>query len=235
MVVLGGDGTSRAACKGSVRVPILPLSTGTNNVFPFMVESTTAGLAAGVVASGRFPVSGTCTRSTLLEVLLDGQPADIALVDVAVYDGLFTASKAVWDMEKVPQLFLSRCRADSIGLSSVGGQIARIEPGEPRGLALDLGPDGASSVHALIASGCFARVGVRRSVEMVPDEPLPVALSPCLLAVDNEREVMVGRGRVASVCLRRQGPFVVDVDRTLELARRAGMFVRTAQSGTFQR
>lgn len=42
LVVLGGDGTSRAACKGSVAIPLLPLSTGTNNVFPIMGEATVA-------------------------------------------------------------------------------------------------------------------------------------------------------------------------------------------------
>ena len=34
IIVMGGDGTSRAACKGARKTPILPLSTGTHNVFP---------------------------------------------------------------------------------------------------------------------------------------------------------------------------------------------------------
>ncbi|WP_428561224.1 MAG: NAD(+)/NADH kinase [Solidesulfovibrio sp. DCME] len=225
MVALGGDGTSRAACKGSIITPILPLSTGTNNVFPVMVEATVAGLAAGIVATGRFPLEATCHRATMLEVLLDDAPVDIALVDVAVYDDVFTASRAVWDLDKVPRLFLSRCRADAIGLSAIGGQLAHIEPDEPRGLALELAPDGQTTVTAAIAPGRFARVGVRAARDMLPGQAQPVSLAPCLLAVDGEREVSVARGVRAAVRLTTSGPFVVDVRRVMELARRAGLFV----------
>src|SRR5512135_1088447 len=52
IVVLGGDGTNRVVAKGCGDVPIISISTGTNNVFPLMVESTVAGLAAGLVAMG---------------------------------------------------------------------------------------------------------------------------------------------------------------------------------------
>lgn len=38
VVTLGGDGTNRAAAKGSRSVPLVPVSTGTNNVFPVLVE-----------------------------------------------------------------------------------------------------------------------------------------------------------------------------------------------------
>ena len=43
IVTLGGDGTNRAVAKGSGGVPLVPISTGTNNVFPYMVEGTVAG------------------------------------------------------------------------------------------------------------------------------------------------------------------------------------------------
>jgi hypothetical protein len=39
-----------AVAKGCGYVPLVPISTGTNNVFPVMVEGTLAGLAAAVVA-----------------------------------------------------------------------------------------------------------------------------------------------------------------------------------------
>lgn len=225
MVTLGGDGTSRAACKGARNTPILPLSTGTNNVFPIMIEATVAGLAAGLVASGRFATAETCTRATMLEVLLDDEPVDVALVDIAVYDDVFTASRAVWDMEKVPQLFLSRCRADAIGLSSVGGQLVHIEPEEPRGLALTLAPDGPTTVTAAIAPGRFARVGVTATRDMRPGEAQAVSLAPCLLALDGERDVAVSRGSRAAVRLTCDGPLVVAVRRVMDLARQAGVFV----------
>jgi predicted polyphosphate/ATP-dependent NAD kinase len=47
VIVIGGDGTSRVVAKGSQEMPLIPLSTGTNNAFPRFLESTLAGLAAG--------------------------------------------------------------------------------------------------------------------------------------------------------------------------------------------
>ena len=118
IIVMGGDGTSRAACKGARQTPILPLSTGTNNVFPVMAEATVAGLAAGVLACGGVSRDEGCTRPTYLEVLVNEEVRDLALVDAAVYDDVFLASRAVWDITRVRQLFFSRCKPESIGLSS---------------------------------------------------------------------------------------------------------------------
>ena len=53
IVLLGGDGTVRAASATSGDVALLPLSTGTNNAFPEMWEATVAGTAAGLLATGR--------------------------------------------------------------------------------------------------------------------------------------------------------------------------------------
>ena len=52
IITLGGDGTNQAVAKGCGDVPLVPVSTGTNNVFPVMAEGTLAGIAAGLVATG---------------------------------------------------------------------------------------------------------------------------------------------------------------------------------------
>ena len=46
-IVLGGDGTSRIVSREFPEAALMPLSTGTNNVFPFMVEASLAGAAGG--------------------------------------------------------------------------------------------------------------------------------------------------------------------------------------------
>ena len=56
IVTLGGDGTNRAVARGCGEVPLVAISTGTNNVFPQLMEGTIAGLAAGVVASGKIKI-----------------------------------------------------------------------------------------------------------------------------------------------------------------------------------
>ena len=132
---------------------------------------------------------------------VDGQFRDIALVDVAVYDDLFLGSRAIWDITKVSQIVVSRCRPDSIGLSTVAGQLMSISPEEPRGLALDLDPDFACRVRAAIGPGLFADVGVSRVRQLLPGDDVPVGLTPCVLALDGEREVEVRRGQRASIRL----------------------------------
>lgn len=224
LIVLGGDGTSRVACKGTLDVPMLPLSTGTNNVFPFMGEATVAGLAAGLVAADRLPARECCQRSCMFEILIDDVVNDIALVDAAVYNDVFFASKAVWDMEKVPQLFLTRCSPSSIGLSAIGGQLQELSSEEPLGLALKMGETGSIKVTASIAPGMFADVLVSDVSEMKPGEVFPIYSAPGLVAVDGEREVEIPAGASAGIRLCTKGPMVIDVDKTMSLARQKGLF-----------
>src|SRR6266542_185558 len=51
IVLLGGDGTVRAAAPELADVPLVALSTGTNNAFPQLAEATVAGMAAAHVGA----------------------------------------------------------------------------------------------------------------------------------------------------------------------------------------
>jgi len=59
VVLLGGDGTMRAAVPGLGDTPMLALSTGTNNAFPVMIEATVAGMALGMIATRAAPAPTT--------------------------------------------------------------------------------------------------------------------------------------------------------------------------------
>ena len=222
IVVLGGDGTNRAAAKGNGSVPILPVSTGTNNVFPFMVEGTIAGMAAGLLACERVPLEECSFRSTKIEVLVDGEVKDLALVDVVVYDDIFTGSKAIWDVGKVSQVFLNRASADSIGLSSIGGQIHCIGPEEPRALYLELGEKG-HLVVAAVAPGLIEKVFVRYQRVIETGEEIEIRSAPCVLGLDGERDFEVEPGKRTTLRVARDGPTVVDVSRTMRAAMKTGI------------
>lgn len=222
LVVLGGDGTNRAVAKGNGSVPVLPISTGTNNVFPFMVEGTIAGMAAGLVARRLVPLEACTFRSTKLEVLVDGEPADLALVDAVVYDDLFAGARAIWDMGKVRQIVLNRASPDSIGLSSIGGQVRCIGPHEPLGLYLELG-EGGRLVVAAVAPGVIKRLFVKQERVLKALEEVTVSFSPCILALDGEREFEVQPGRRTSIRLVEDGPRVVDTSRTMRAAMENGI------------
>ncbi len=222
IVTLGGDGTNRVVAKGSCAVPVLPISTGTNNVFPAMIEATVAGLAAALVARGLVPVGEATFRSTKLEVLRDGEPVDLALVDAVVCDDVFVGSRAVWDIAKVRQIVLNRAAPGSIGFSSIGGLLHAVAPDAPEGLYLELGP-GGRPVTAPVAPGLIETVGVATHRVLRVGDEVEVRGAPVVVALDGEREVEVMGGDRVSVRLARGGPRVVDVDRTMAAAAARGV------------
>ena len=117
IITLGGDGTNRAVVKGARNIPILPISTGTNNVFPRHGggdHSRPCGRPGGH-GPGADRRRGLSLHP-FWRWLWMAKPADVALVDAAVCDERFIGSRAVWDMTKIKQLFLNRARPDSIGL-----------------------------------------------------------------------------------------------------------------------
>ena len=85
VVVLGGDGTSRAAAKSLKKTPMLSISTGTNNVYPAMMEGTVAGMAAAATAMMDDPTS-VCIHDKRIQVFVNGEYRDMALIDAVISD-----------------------------------------------------------------------------------------------------------------------------------------------------
>jgi predicted polyphosphate/ATP-dependent NAD kinase len=234
IVTLGGDGTNRVVAKGTTRVPLLPISTGTNNVFPSMVEATVAGMAAGLVATGAVPPDEGTYLSTRLDVKIDGKIVDLALVDVAVCDDLFLASKAVWDLNKVSQIFLNRADPGAIGLSSIGGLIHPVGAEEPFSLSIILGGSEAY-VKAPVAPGTIEKVFIKSTNTMTVGEEIEISCTPSVLALDGEREVEVHRGQHAAIQLSKEGPRVVDVNRAMNSAMKRKILISPLDYASFQR
>ncbi len=223
IVTLGGDGTNRVVAKGSGRVPILPLSTGTNNVFPYMIESTVAGLAAGLIATGKVSRKEGTYQSTRLEVVIESNIIDIALVDAVVSTDLFIGSRAIWKMDKIKQIFLNRASPASIGFSSIGGMFQSIAPQEPAGIYLKLGDNGRL-VTAPIAPGIMETVSIQDVQLMAVGEWLDIHFAPCVVALDGERETEIKKGQKAAIRLSADGPRVVDVEGTMAFAMKRKIF-----------
>jgi predicted polyphosphate/ATP-dependent NAD kinase len=217
IITLGGDGTNRVVAKGTSHVPILPVSTGTNNVFPYMIEGTIAGLAAGLITTGKVTREDGTFVSTRLEVVLEGKFTDVAIVDALVCDDIFIGSRAVWKMEKIRQIFLNRCSPVNIGFSSIGGMLRSIASDDPSGMALELGQNG-QRVTAPIAPGVVETVSVENVRMMTPGQEVALIGNPCVVALDGEREVEIKRGQQAAIRLGTEGPVVVDVNRTMTFA-----------------
>ncbi|MCH7642468.1 MAG: NAD(+)/NADH kinase [Chloroflexi bacterium] len=220
IVTLGGDGTNRVVAKGAGNVPIVPISTGTNNVFPQMVEGTLAGIAAGSVAAGVDGVDAAITRCKRLDVFVNDEVVDMALIDVAVSTEMFVGARAIWDMDTVEEVFLTRAEPASIGISAVGARLRPVAIDEPVGLRIRLGRgDGptACSVRAPIGPGMVPEVEVAEWAILRPGERHQIDRRPGTLALDGEREVILLPGRKVEVVLDLEGPRVVNVAHVLQL------------------
>lgn len=232
LISLGGDGTNRAIALGSTEVPLIPLSSGTNNVFPAWRESTVAGLAAAAIATGAVSATAVARRSKLIQVELPNRD-DLALIDVAVLEGAIVGSRAIWEPERLRQLFLTRADPAAIGLVAIGGAIASVGPDDDEGLQLSFAPSPSAAVRSVrvaLAPGLLREVHVREVRRLELAAIVPVT-GPALLAFDGEREVALGEGQSARLRLTRAGPPVVDIDACLTAAREAGFFASSPGQG----
>jgi predicted polyphosphate/ATP-dependent NAD kinase len=221
LLILGGDGTHRAVAKASDTVPLVPISTGTNNVFPQMIEGTVAGLAAGLYACHAPQLDGVISPTKRLEIWRDGALQDIALVDVAVSAQQFVGARALWDVSGIQEIFLTQGTPNNIGLSSIAGWSHPITVEDQVGLHISLG--GGRQIQAPIAPGLIVPVGISRERLIQPGERIPIRHAPAMLALDGERELLVRPGERWEVALSWDGPKVLDVGRTLLLAQRQGL------------
>ncbi|MCH7738407.1 MAG: NAD(+)/NADH kinase [Chloroflexi bacterium] len=230
LITLGGDGTNRAAVVGCRTLPMVAVSTGTNNVFPTMVEGTLAGLAAGLVADGRLDLAEVAVSSKIMNVYVDGELRDLALIDVALSKERFIATKAIWDIDTLFEVFLTRAEPASIGLSSIGARLAAVSLADEGGLHYVIGgPEdeastGCCTVIAPIAPGVVPAVVISSWQRMAEGERVAVEKRDCTVALDGERAFSLNRSQQLEMEVRRDGPPVIDVDLALKVAASQGLF-----------
>ncbi len=223
VLTLGGDGTNRAFALGWRDAPLLPVSTGTNNVFPRMVEATLAGLAAGFVATGRAPLAECARRAKAVSVEIAGEKPDLALIDAVLTRDRFVGARALLDAGRLVAAVLTRADGAAVGITAIGGLLAPLCDEEDAGLLLELGAGGVC-VRAPIAPGSFQDVPVRSARRIAFGEPVEVAGAGAL-AFDGERERVLAPGGRATLRVARDGPWVIDVARVLARAAREGWLV----------
>jgi hypothetical protein len=229
LVVLGGDGTQRAVAKAWRDAPLVPLSTGTNNVFPLHVEATSAGIAAGLVASARIPLAEVSRPVKVVEVAIEGEPGDLALVDAALVVDDSVGNFMPFEPAKLRRLVLARAEPAAVGMSPIGGLLHPCGDGDEFGVALVCGAhgDGGRALLAPISPGLFRTVHVLDVRRIALGEAVTVE-GPGVLAFDGDRERTLAPGQRAVLCVTRTGPRRIDVEGALARAAREGAFVGRA-------
>ncbi len=213
ILVMGGDGTSRDIAQTGTIIPIMPISTGTNNVYPEAIEGTIAGMAMGVVAMD--PESVLIRRDKRIRVRVNGGEEWIALVDVVCSKQTEIASRAVWSPEDIRWLAVTRATPASIGLSSIVGQWTYLSPDEPEWIFFECGEDGEQRLSPIIP-GRMIPVGKIALVRHSCDESHEWrADQGGTLALDGERMVRVRMGDIVQLQVDRKGPNRILVEETL--------------------
>lgn len=237
LVTLGGDGTNRTIAGAWPEATLVPMSTGTNNVFPSLTEPTVAGAAAGLVAAGVVDPEACAPQSKLITVTSgngtsgngasrEGQSAggwtEIALVDAVTLADDFVGNRMPADGARLRQVLVSRAHPASIGLSSLAGLLQPCSFEDDAGVLVECGP-GGQPMRVALAPGLYRTVPVidRRCIELGEAVELR---GPTVLSLDGDRERTIGADDVVSAEVRRCGPRVVNVERALELGAAAGVF-----------
>lgn len=208
LVVLGGDGTHRAVAAECGTVPIAGISTGTNNAFPEHREPTITGLATGLAVTGRVPPHIAFAANKRIDVSLNGGTVtEMALVDVALVTERYIGARALWRTENFRELYVTFADPEVIGMSAIAGLLEPVGRDESGGLMVRLSPDGdcrkgTTTLHAPIAPGMMARVGVTDWRRMPADVAFVPEVTAGSIALDGERELSFSERDRLSLTLR---------------------------------
>ncbi|HBU13343.1 MAG TPA: ATP-NAD kinase [Clostridiales bacterium] len=220
VIVLGGDGTSRAAAKVIGDVPLIPVSTGTNNVYPVFMEGTAVAAAAAAIADGVVK-RDEIARGKRIEVEISDGQRDIALVDAVLSKKDYVGARAIVDESEISALFVSQAHPASIGFSALAGVIKTISPEEDGGMYLELDWEKKDYIAA-VSAGVLTRFGVR-AVRAIGEEELVLAPGyQGTVALDGEREMTLGEQDTLTLRITRHGPRKVAVKHVVEMAAARG-------------
>ncbi|MFC7204457.1 NAD(+)/NADH kinase [Haloferax namakaokahaiae] len=229
VVVLGGDGTTRDVAQTIGDVPVVSISTGTNNVVPTPVDGTVAGAAAAFVATGVVPADeATMTHGTVVAEVDDNHGEDTirGLATVGVLADPFIGTRAILDPSHILGGVVSRASPTEIGISGIAGALVSLRPDEPGGVGFRLSREGTTETvaRAITVPGVLSRIDVADYRVLEAAEPYTFEVERGVVSVDGEREREVTEGHI-SLRPESVGPRLVEIDTVVERAAREGHFV----------
>ncbi len=226
MVTLGGDGTNRLVARTWPDVVLIPLTTGTNNVFPVMVEATAAGEAAGLVACGRVEAGQAADRCKLIH-LSGAKFHDVAVIDALLLRHDHVGNYLPFDPDKMEALMLTRAEPAAVGTSPIAGMLMPLDGREDAGVYLQLG-DG-QPLRVPLSPGLFRTVSAG-DPQRVPLGEARYWRGPGVIALDGDREHKLLLGDRVRLEIKRDGPWVLDVPRLMRVAAGNGSFLADSVS-----
>ncbi len=222
ILVMGGDGTSRAVAKSITDTPLISISTGTNNVYPEMIEGTVAGIAAAVVANK--DGKNIYFKDKRIEVYKDNVLIDIALIDCVISRKTYVGSKAIWNSNDIKKVIVSRASPSAIGFSTIVGVNKIIDENDDFGASI-LVNTGSNSILAPIAAGTMETIRTDRPIKHKINEEFFIKMDDNgIMALDGEREILFKKNEVFSFKITRNGPNRVKIKEIIEQAQKENFF-----------
>ncbi|MAV14924.1 MAG: hypothetical protein CL705_03595 [Chloroflexi bacterium] len=217
IIVFGGDGTCRLVSKHLKETPILPVSTGTNNLFPLNLEGTVAGIAAAKFCLLK-NLEKYSNREKKLEIFKNNELVDSSLVDVVISKTPYIGSRAIWDINNVDEIFISKVSHEGIGFSSIGYSLIKKGLSFNRGVHISLGQNdygNPKKIMSAIAPGKIEEIEILGWKEFSDNKKISVKLSSGTVALDGERTIEFNPSQKISVKLNIDGPYCLKVKEIL--------------------
>jgi hypothetical protein len=223
IVSLGGDGTNRALIRAlgsrAEHTHLIPLSTGTNNVFPVLMEPTVAGMAAALSAAGRLSSAPVMARCKVIHVTGTGRHglavADLGLIDAVLLRRDHVGNLLPFDPDRIDRILLTRAEPTAIGMSPIGGLVHPVYADADGGLLVSMGP--GRRLRAPLSPGLFRDIDVAAATP-VPFNDRVRFEGEGVLALDGDRDHTIPAGGTLEMSIRRDGPWVVDVAAAMRWA-----------------
>lgn len=222
-IVLGGDGTSRIVARAFPDAVMLPLSTGTNNVFPYRIEASVAGIAAGLVAAGKVPVD-ECMRCKRV-IIKAGEIEDIALIDAVLLRNDFIGSLLPFEADNLSTIVLTRAEPASIGISPIGGFMVPAAHHDDHGVLAECDSTSGTQLNVPISPGLHSDVGIRDMKKLAFEQEVQFS-GPGILAFDGDRTIKLGENETATAVVRRDGPYIIEAEHITRYAAQHNLFTR---------
>ena len=220
-IVVGGDGTNRTVASSFPDAVILPLSTGTNNVFPTFLEASIAGAAAGLIASGQMHYQDHCNRCKQIHISLP-HISETALIDAVLLKNDLLGSLLPFATDNIVSALLTRADPASIGVSPIGGFLLPCQPDDEFAVFLQCGKDGRS-ITVPISPGLYSEVTVSQIEKVTLGKTITVT-GPGILAFDGDRTIKLSDGEAATLEVRRDGPWIIETAKVMNFAAQNRLF-----------
>jgi hypothetical protein len=216
-IVLGGDGTNRIVARTFPDAIILPLSTGTNNVFPSFVEASIAGAAAGLVASGQVDYKKHTRRCKQIHI-----GNELAMIDAVLLKESLLGSLLPFEAKNIECLLLTRAEPASVGVSPIGGYLMPSHHQDDYGVFVKCGSSG-QMITVPISPGLYNDVHVETIRKVEFSEEIDIS-GPGILAFDGDRTIKLETGESRKLTVKRDGPWIIESNHIMEIAAVHGQF-----------